>query len=144
MRVHPHSSYIARKFRLPLPRFSKVTRYEESRLLFRPSGNIKSSRVGGIDRHRVNLSDRVRFRQDDFIGMVGAHLHSLYGRGRRRNQVPTLSAVDTTPETCGMCIHRLGIERIKNKKVYDAAQVEHPPGSPAVLSDVRTTHVTRN
>ena len=40
-----------------------------------------------------------------------------------------------------MGVHGLRILRIENKEVHDAAKVEHPPGLPAVMSDVGAGHI---
>jgi hypothetical protein len=40
-----------------------------------------------------------------------------------------------------LCVHRLGIQGIENKKADDSPQIEHPPGTSAVMRDVSARHI---
>ena len=73
--------------------------------------------------------------------MIRIHLHAFDRRWIRVNQIPGFAAIRAAPQSRCVRVHGLGIERIEDKEIHDAAQVEHAPRAPAIMSDVGTSHV---
>src|SRR5436190_7448768 len=76
--------------------------------------------------------------------MIRVHLHTLHGGRVGIDQIPVFASIGAAPQTGGVRIHSLWIERIEGKKIHYAAQVEHAPGASAIICDVRTRHIARN
>ena len=73
--------------------------------------------------------------------MIRIHLDALH-RGRTGiNKIPVFAAIRATPQTRCMGVHGLWIQRVEDKEIHDAAQIEHAPGTSPVVGDIRARHV---
>ena len=60
------------------PGLARIGRDEERDLIFLARGHVEDFGIGGIDRHRGNRAERIGIGKDDFVRVVGGHLHALH------------------------------------------------------------------
>src|SRR6266567_2562419 len=144
MRIYPNMASRFRQTRFPLPCLSEISRDKQCEAVLVSRCRVQNLRICGIDSQGRNHSQGIRLREDILVGMVGVHGNTFDVRWLGIHQVPTLSAIGTAPQASGLRVHSLGVHGVENKEAYDAPQIKHPPGTPAVMRDVSARHIAGN
>src|SRR5947207_4998585 len=141
MRIYPDMVGRFRKTCFTLPCFSEVSRDKQCGAVLISRCGVENLGICGIDGQSCNHSQWVRLRENILVGVIGIHGNAFDSRWFGIHQVPAPPAIGTAPQARSLCVHRLGIQGIENKKADDSPQIEHPPGTTAVMRDVSTRHI---
>src|SRR5256885_9945635 len=70
--------------------------------------------------------------------MIRTHLDALDGGRLRVNETPRFAAVLAAPQSIGLRVNHVPIQRIEDEEFHDAPQIEHTPRLAAIVSYVST------
>src|SRR5439155_24724205 len=123
-----------------MPCFSELSRDKQGGDFLISRCGVENLGICWVDGQRCNHSQWVRLREDILVGVIGIHGNAFDSRWFGIPQVPAPPAIGTAPQARSLCVHRLGIQGIENKKADDSLQIEYPPGTTAVMRHVSTPH----